>query len=105
CRFTMPIRRGCLSCCEGSVFEDSRPVATLRRMMDDPCQQRFGPAIEQSFQYKTVQALATRNSKRIFYREARKLVSKRNSLSFVSQHARADAFFEGSQVRADRVFE
>ena len=56
----MRVERGCLSCCDGSVFKHCRAVAGLRCVMNYPRQQRFGATIEQSFQYEMVQALAER---------------------------------------------
>src|SRR5512132_4154390 len=99
----MRAERSGLFCRERSEFEHHRAVTGFRCVMNDSRQQRFGAAIEQSLQYESVQALATRNSNRIFYRSARKLVSKPNRLAVVPQHARADAFFERSHVRANRV--
>src|SRR5258705_2318341 len=98
-------KRGCLACCYGSVFEHSRAVTCLRRVMNYPSEQCFRAPIEQGFQYEIVQTLATRGINRIFYRSARKLVSKSNCFAFVSKHSSADAFFESARIRADCVIE
>src|SRR5256885_9731657 len=105
CCFTMGIERSCLSRCDGSVFKHCCTVAGLRRMMNYPWQLPFRAAIEQSFQYERVQALATRHGERIFYCPARKLVSKSNRFAITTQHSCAHAFFEGGIIRADCVIE
>jgi hypothetical protein len=101
----MCVERGCLSGGDGSMFEHSLTVNSLRCVMNDPRQQRFIAAIEQSFQYEFVQAPPSRHGNRIFYGQARQLVSESDRFAFTSEHTRADAFFERSRVRIDCVSE
>ena len=96
----MRVECRCLPGGDGSVFQHCRTVAGLRRVMNYPGEIPFRAAIEQSFQYEMVQALASRSSNRIFYCQASELVSERNRFPLAAQHPGAHTLFDAGVLGA-----